>query len=254
MIFVQLSEITQAYGLTTLVYILINFLFTIIVLFKAIKRKQRILYIFSLCILFTATSWYSSGLGYLFWILTGEILDYTVYVLIGTVGVPIAILSWLYIYMTLINSKKKNLVLILYAIISIAYEIYILYFLFIAPNAPNTQMIGKFDPNSPLDMNYNLIITIYKLIALITSCGTGIHFAMRSMKIKDSLEVVWKGRFLFISFVLFGFASIFDIMSLALWLLIIIRACLVLSTISFYIGFILPKSIKKLLSIKEFDT
>jgi len=108
MFFQVLSDLAQISGLTALIAVLISFLLGFIVLIKYFKTKQVLIFNFFLCIIFTASPWYPSGLGYLYWIITGEFLTYQIYVLIGTVGIPIAILAWLNVYLSTINPKKKK--------------------------------------------------------------------------------------------------------------------------------------------------
>ena len=72
------------------------------------------------------------------------------------------------------------------------------------------------------------------------------------MKREEISEIRWKGRFLFIAFILFGISAIFDaIIEMETTLLVIIRILLDFSSFFFYLGFILPSWCKKILSIKE---
>jgi hypothetical protein len=63
---------------------------------------------------------------------------------------------------------------------------------------------------------------------------------------------MWKGYFLLFAFILFGISAIFDaLIDMNALTLVIIRIILVISNLFFYIGFILPKWVMKILSIKE---
>lgn len=250
--FQEVSELAQISGLTGLIANFISAFFGLIVLYKAIKSKDKLVFYFYLCIVFTASPWFPSGYGYLFWLITGITLEYQVYVLIGMMFVPIAILSWLYIYLTTIRPDKKKLVLTIYSIISIIFEIYLFYFLFFAPDAPVELLLGIFDdPTNPIDIDYKGFILIYLGLSVITSTITGIHFSIMSMKIKEDPSMVWKGRLLIIGFLLFGFSSIFDAMiEMVPIVLIFVRTLLAIGNVFFYMGFILPKWTKKILSIE----
>jgi hypothetical protein len=256
MIFQVLSDLAKISGLTALIAVLIGFLLGLIVLIKFFKTKQFLIFNFFLCIIFTLSPWYPSGLGYLYWFITGEFLNYQIYVLIGTVGVPIAILAWLNVYMSTINPKKKKLVLILYGILSIFFELYLFYFLLLAPGAPVDSLLGIIhDPANPMDMDYKGFVLIFLGLSILTACITGFHFAAKSMKKEELPEIRWKGRFLLIGFLFFGISAIFDaIIEMDPILLILMRSILALATFLFYLGFILPRWIKKLLSIKEEST
>ena len=253
MFFQVLSDLAQISGLTALIAVSISFLLGFIVLIKFFKTKQVLIFNFFLCIIFTASPWYPSGLGYLYWIITGEFLTYQIYVLIGTVGIPIAILAWLNVYLSTINPKKKKLVLILYGIFSIFFELYLFYFLLLAPGAPVNSLLGIIiDPANPMDIDYKGFVLIFLGLSILTACITGFHFAAKSMKKEEPSEIRLKGKFLLIAFLFFGISAIFDaLIEMDSLLLIIIRIILALAMFFFYLGFILPKWIKKILSIKD---
>ncbi len=254
MFFQVLSDLAKISGITALISVLIGFLLGFIVLIKYFKTKQVLIFNFFLCIIFTLSPWYPSGLGYLYWIITGEFLNYQIYVLIGTVGVPIAILAWLNVYLSTLKSKKKKKpVLIIYGIVSIFFELYLLYFLLLAPGAPVKSYLGIIiDPTNPMDMDYKGFVLIFLGLSILTACVTGFHFAAKSMKKEELPEIRWKGRFLLIGFLFFGISAIFDaIIEMGPTLLVLMRTILALATFFFYLGFILPGWSKKLLSIKE---
>ena len=257
MFFQVLSELAKISGITALIAVLIGFLLGFIVLIKFFKTKQVLIFNFFLCIIFTLSPWYPSGLGYLYWIINGEFLSYQMYVLIGTVGVPIAILAWLNVYLSMLKKKgKKKPVLIIYGILSIYFELYLLYFLLRAPGAPVKPSIGIIiDPTNPMDIDYKGFVLIFLGLSILTACITGFHFAAKSMKKKELPEIRWKGRFLLIGFLFFGISAIYDaIIEMSPILLILMRIILVFATFFFYLGFILPSWSKKLLSIKEETT
>jgi len=253
MFFQVLSDLAKISGLTALISVSISFLLGFIVLIKYFKTRQVLIFNFFLCIIFTSSPWYPSGLGYLYWIITGEFLSYQIYVLIGTVGVPIAILAWLNVYLSTIKPKKKKLVLILYGIFSIFFELYLFYFLLLAPGAPIESLLGIIiDPTNPMDIDYKGFVLIFLGLSILTSCITGFHFAAKSMKKEEPPEIRWKGKFLLIAFLFFGISAIFDaLIEMDPILLIIMRIILALAMFLFYLGFILPQWIKKILSIKD---
>ena len=253
MFFQFISYLAQISGLTALIAVSISFLLGTIVLIKYFKTKQVLIFNFFLCIIFTSSPWYPSGLGYLYWIITGEFLTYQIYVLIGTVGIPIAILAWLNVYLSTIKPKKKKQVLIIYGVFSIFFEVYLFYFLLLAPGAPVNSLLGIIiDPTNPMDIDYKGFVLIFLGLSILTACITGFHFAANSMKKEELPEIRWKGRFLLIAFLFFGISAIFDaLIEMGPTLLIVMRVILALAMFLFYLGFILPRWSKKILSIKE---
>ncbi len=254
MIYQAISELAIISGLTAAIAVFISVFLGLIVLTKYLKTKDNLIFYFFICIVFTSTPWYPSGLGFIYWLITGVVLPYQTYVLLGNVTIPIAIIAWLNVYMTTLKPQRKKLVLISYAIISLFFELYLFYFLYFAPGAPVDFLLGIInDVSNPTDIEYKGFILVFLGLSIVTACVTGIHFALSSIKLKENQALIWKGYFLFIAFLLFGISAIFDaLIDMNAITLVIIRIILALSMFFFYLGFILPKWIKKVLSIKEF--
>ncbi|TFG15993.1 MAG: hypothetical protein EU535_00095 [Promethearchaeota archaeon] len=249
MLFVELDELTQLCGLTGVIGLGIVILFGILVLYEAIIKKERILFMFFLAIIFTVSPWLPCDIGYIYWLITKNEIEYQIYVLLGTFGIPIAIIAWLDIYMTIMKPDKKKVVLISYAIFSLTFYIYLFYFLLLVPDAPIKAMIGY--RRTPLDINYKGYILVYMGVSIIVGTYTGLEFAIVSMKMKDNLVVQWKGRFLLVSFILFAVGAVGDaLLELNTIMLIIIKIILMISSLFYYIGFIMPKWMRKLLKIE----
>lgn len=253
MFFQVLSELAKISGLSAFISVLIALTLGLIVLIKYIKTRQPLIFNFFLCIVFTTSPWWPSGVGYFIWAITGVILPYQIYVLLGTVGVPIAILAWLNVYLSTLKPNLKKLVLIIYGIFSVIFEVYLFYFVLFAPGAPVSALLGIInDPLNPMNIDFKGFVLIFLGLSILTACITGFHFALNSMKKEEHPEIRWKGRFLLIAFLLFGVSAIFDaIIEMGPVLLLIMRILLVAANFLFYLGFILPKWSKKLLSIRE---
>lgn len=104
---------------------------------------------------------------------------------------------------------------------------------------------------TPLDINYKVYLIIFMGISIVVGTITGIHFSIVSMRIEASPTVQWKGRFLLISFILFALGAIGDaLIELTAFTLIIVKIILMLSSLCYYIGFIMPKWMEKILAIK----
>jgi len=241
----------QVSGISALIAVCIGFIMGSIVLYRSIKTKDRLVFSFFLAVIFTLSPWYPSGFGYLIWLFTqGGFLPQSFYILIGTIAIPIAIIAWLDVYMATIRPRNRKFVLLIFSGLSVVFEIYLFYFLFIAPNAPIYEILGIISMGiNPLDIDYKGFVLIYLAIAIISACATGIHFSYTSLKI-DEKPVIWKGRFLFLAFTFFGIAAIFDAMiDLGPIFIVIIRIVLILAIFFFYAGFLLPKWIRKLLHL-----
>ncbi|MFX1279274.1 MAG: hypothetical protein ACFFA3_07645 [Promethearchaeota archaeon] len=249
MIFIALDDLTQLSGFFGFIAVLIAWAYGVIVFFKFLKTKERTLLFFFLAIMFTMSPWYPSGLGYIYWLFTRQEISYPLYVLLGTIGVPIALISWLQIYMPVLHPKRKDVVTLIIACLSLSFYIYLFYFVFLAPGAPVTEVIGI--KRNPLDIDYKGFILVFLAISLLVSTITGNEFAITSLKVKDNPIVNWKGRFLIISFNVFAIGSIGDgFITLTPVTLIVFRTFMMISSTTYYIGFILPKWMKKILKLQ----
>lgn len=249
MIFIALDDLTQLSGLFGFIAVLIAWFYGAIVLYKFFQTKEKSLFYFFFAIIFTMSPWYPSGLGFIYWLFTRQELIYPVYVLLGTLGVPIALIAWLQIYMPALHPKKKDIVTLLLICLSIAFYIYLFYFVFFAPSAPVEGIIGI--KRSPIDIDYRGFILVFLAISLLISTITGNEFSIVSLKMRDNPVVRWKGRFLIISFNLFTIGAIGDgFITLTPVTLIIFRTFMMISSTTYYIGFILPKWMRRFLSLE----
>ncbi len=250
MLFVELDTFTQLSGLLAVLAVFITWMYGLIVLFKAIKQKNKTLLYFFIAIIFTMAPWYPSGLGYIYWLISHEEIAYPVYVLLGTIGTPIALLAWLQIYMPALHKKQKGIATWITLSLTITFYIYTIMFLFIAPGAPVERLIGF--KRSAIDIDYKGFVLVFLAFSLLVSTITGIDFSIASLKIKDNPVTKWKGRFLMLSFNFFAIGAIGDgFLPLTPPTLIIFRLFMMLSSTFYYLGFILPTWLRKLLRLEE---
>ncbi len=246
---VVLDDLTQLSGIFGVLAIAIAWLYGGIVLYKFIQSKEKLLLYLFLAIVFTMSPWYPSGFGYIYWLITRQELVYPAYVLIGTIGAPIALISWIQIYMPTLHKKWKGVVTWISICLSVIFYIYLIYFLFIPSGAPIDELIGIKD--SAIDISYKGFVLGFLAFLLLFSTVTGNDFAIASLKEKDNPILKWKGRFLLLSFNLFAIGGIGDgFLPLSPATLIIFRTLMMLASTFYYLGFILPGWVKKLLKIE----
>ncbi|TXT59168.1 MAG: conserved membrane protein of unknown function [Promethearchaeota archaeon] len=242
----ELSIWVQLSGVASLISISIAIFFSIFILVRANKYRDKDLYKFFFITLFVLSPWYPGAFGYLYWLFTNHLLPYEIYVLIGTNFIPLYFLLWLDVYLTKTFPDKKKAILIIYSIFSIILEIYVVYFLFVAPGAPVKELLPIVYPER-LDHTYSGFILVYSLTCIITALITGVHFSLVAMKKSKDKIIQWKGRFLFIAFILFVGIMFLDSTLVNPIVISIIRILFVADMTFFYFGFILPKPIEKLL-------
>ncbi|MFX1455950.1 MAG: hypothetical protein ACFFDB_11315 [Promethearchaeota archaeon] len=248
MIFITLDNLSQISGILGLMSICIAWLYGIIVLIKFINTRDKLLFYFFLAIIFTVSPWYPSGLGYLYWLITNEALTYPAYVLLGTIGVPIALIAWLQIYMPTLHQKQNRIVTIITLCLSLIFYVYVFVFLFAFSNPVDTIIGIK---RSAIDIDYKGFVLGFLAFSLLVSTITGNEFSISSLRVKDDPVVLWKGRFLILSFNLFAIGAIGDgFIPLTPPTLIIFRLFLLFANTFYYIGFILPKWMRKILHLE----
>ncbi|MFX1411045.1 MAG: hypothetical protein ACFFA6_11885, partial [Promethearchaeota archaeon] len=101
-----------------------------------------------------------------------------------------------------------------------------------------------------IDIDYKGFVLVFLAFSILVSTITGNDFSIASLKVEDP-TIQWKGRFLILSFNLFAIGAIGDgILELTSITLIIFRLFMVLASTFYYIGFIMPKWMKKILSLE----
>ncbi|TFG11375.1 MAG: hypothetical protein EU531_11625 [Promethearchaeota archaeon] len=245
--FIDLDPLSQLSGILGTIAVAVAFFYGILVIIKAVQLKYKDLYYFFFAVIFTISPWYPSGFGYIYWLITNDVIPYPIYVLLGTMGVPVALFSWFQIYIPALHPRLKKPLLTITAILSIIYYVYVFFFLFFAPGAPVTHLIGI--KQSAIDIEYKGFALIFLAFSLLVSTITGNEFALNSLKNEEKL-IKWKGRFLILSFNFFAIGAIGDgFLPLNPITLIIFRVFMVLSSTFYYLGFILPKWMRNLLKI-----
>ena len=245
----QLKETTQLSGLISLIGFVFIFALVCLILYTAIKNGIKKLYLFAIYLLSLSSPWYPSGFGYVYWLITGSIFNYQIYVLLGTIGIPLVALTWFYIYTSIMYPNWKKISLIFFGILSIIFYLYVFYFLFFAPGAPVEAMIGI--KITPLDIEYKGFITIYIIVGFLIGAPTFFHFAISSMRTKNDPKIQWRGKLLLVTSILFIFGAITDaLIELTPIFLIIIRTIITISALTFYMGFVMPDWVKRVLKLE----
>lgn len=245
MLMENLSLESQISGLFTLLALPFLFIVSAIALKRAIRYRERSLFLFFLTVLFAFSPWWPAAFSYLYWLITSNLLNYEFNVFVGMAFAPIAILSWLDIYLTALKPKLEKPLVGTLLVFSIIFEIYLIYFLFLAPAAPVKPLLGEVNE---LRTNFSGFVLIYSLIAGPLVSILGIHFSIISIGKKENRETQQKGKFLLSGFTLFTLLLIFDTILPHTLIagIIIIRIGLIFCGILLYIGFILPKWAKKI--------
>jgi len=95
---------------------------------------------------------------------------------------------------------------------------------------------GKFN------ISFGILVRIYGLIAFLSIFITGMHFAIKTMRIDEKL-IKWKGRLLAMAFIFYTTGLIADsfVPTIYPFFTALFRALVIFSGILFYLAFFLPK-------------
>lgn len=222
------------------VFVLISIIISIRIFIKYYQYKSTDFIFVGLVWLFLSTPWWGNAISFFMWMFFEEEIHIFLDLFLGNVFLPIALISWIYIFTKFVYDDLKKKILTIYGLICILYEIFLILFFII-----DYRIIGN--ATARFNTEHNLYPFIFQVFAILTSLITGTIFARESMKSSNPRNQ-WKGRFLLLAFVSFTIAAVFDAaIPMDALTLVIIRSILISSAISYYLGFFIPNKIVKLL-------
>ena len=202
------------------------------------KIKELIFAGITWCII-TSPFW-ADIVSYL-WYLTFNIhLSDLLYFLLCIGLIPLAHITWMIFFTSFFLKKNQKEIVSVFLIEAIIFEIVFVYFLIVDPSKIATRI--------PLTtVEWAPFIIIYLLLSILLFLLTGIAFTLQSFK-SDKEDTRLKGRFLLIAFISFMIGVIIEIIPIFFEFKYVLSRLIILSAaIEFYIGFILPSQIKKIL-------
>jgi len=164
------------------------------------------------------------------------------YFLLSTTLVPLTGFFYIVAITDLIYKKYQKLLTISEIMNTVGFEIICIYSLFTNPSL----IITKTDPTSIVLSSF-VVLSILALSTMVLLFG--FLLSINLLKSNDP-EVKLKGKLLNIAYILFLIGGFMDMVELTTLLDFIDRIILILSSILFYFGFILPDWMKKIF-IKE---
>ncbi|MHA2275676.1 MAG: hypothetical protein ACXAC2_07920 [Candidatus Kariarchaeaceae archaeon] len=239
-----LSSLDTLNGVFSIIFVAISLLVGIIILTRYFKYKERIYFLVGITWVLIASPWWPSSLSFLVAISNGIGISSEIYFLIGNIFAPIAIITWLLAFTEFLYTNKRKLILLVFSIFGLIFEILFITLLLLAPD-----LIGELNP--PVDVNYKSFTMIFLISFLSVMVVSGFLFANLSLK-SDDPEVKLKGKLLIIAYITFSVGALLDSsIPLNEALIIITRLILILSSFCWYGGFILPRWMKKYLLRKK---
>jgi len=239
-----ISELEFIGGLFSLIYVLISTLIGLLIASKYLKIKRPIFLLMGLTWIFMACPWWPSSISFLLALLTGQGLNFVTYVIIGNATVPIFVMLLTTSMSELLYKERQKRIFAIFAVYGVIIEIYLFYYIIVDPSALGTL-------NGIVDIEYSGVLRYYLISVIILIVVVGILIARPQLK-SDNPELRLKGKLLLIAYILWPIGAFADAaLPLNVITLPIIRIILISSSMFFYIGFILPKFIKKMFLKEE---
>jgi hypothetical protein len=231
-------------GSFSLIFVLISMIVGITIASKYRQYRSVTYLLIGITWIGLTTPWLPSTVSFLKYLITTTGIDSVTYFAIGNIASPLILITWIYSFTEFKFKDKRYLLVIIFLVIGLIFEIYLVYFLVNDPT-----VIGSL--SGDLDVTYRGVVLLWAVFIVLTVLITGVLFGRESMK-SDDPEITLKGKFLIVAFVSWAIGAVMDAaLPLNIVTLTIARIILISSAIEFYIGFILPKIVKKLFLNKK---
>jgi hypothetical protein len=236
-----LTPIEILHSSFSLVAVFISILIGLIIISKYFKFKQRNILLIGIFWTGLTFPWLPTVITFIMMLTVGYGLTVEGFILIGIMILPITVLCGLTAFISLLGVRKPKRRLILLSVLAfnLIFEGLIIYFLF-----TDVSVIATLE--DVLIINWSVFSQIYFIINLVLFLVTGILFSRKSLQ-AESREIRFKGKLLMAAFISFTIGTVLDFAIPNPLTYIIARLILLSSSIEFYIGFLLPERIKRLL-------
>jgi len=240
---VELTSLDILNGSLSIIQVIINLIVGIKLISKYFKYKSRPLFFMGLSMILLSEVWFTHGLALILVLTTGSGLSPQMFFIIAFMLVPLAMVCWMMVITELIYKEHQKVILSIYIIFGIIFEILFFTLLFI-----DYRLIGELE--TPVEVHTAPFMTGYLLIILINVLITGFLFFRESSKSNDP-EIKLKGKLFVVSSTSFAIASILDTLALNFVALIIVRMVFIFSAVAVYGAFLLPDWMKNLFLKEE---
>ncbi|TFG02096.1 MAG: hypothetical protein EU542_05715 [Promethearchaeota archaeon] len=238
---IVLTPFEALYGALTFIGVIISVLLGILIAFKYFKFKKIDFLLVGLTWIFLVSPYWSDAIQFITIMIFGTELNPDLYFFIANAFIAPIHIVWIYAISDFLFPIRKKALIAIFSIEAIAFEAVFLWTFFLDP-----ALIG--DQKSWFVVEWAIWIQIYLLVSIALFLVTGFLFAGRSLKSQNK-DLKLKGKFLIVAFVSFTIAAVIDVVGAETpneLTIFLARTFLIISSICFYIGFILPRFIKGL--------
>lgn len=232
-------------GLLSLLTVSVSFLVGLIMVMKYFQyRKKELLYV-GLAWIAVYQPWWPGTFAFLvniFGIVDGSI-GAGLYILIATMAIPPACFAWFMGVTEMLFEGKRNMLVGLYVLGTALMSIFIIAWVIVDPTFLGEIYIVNSD--------YGLIMTTYFMFINVSVAVTCALMGRGSIRSKIP-QVQLRGKFLIAASVCYFLGGVLDVglIESIPWIIFISRSILMSGSVLFYLGFLLPKFLEKIL-LKE---
>ncbi|MHA1489271.1 MAG: hypothetical protein ACTSRI_06415 [Promethearchaeota archaeon] len=226
-------------GSFSFVFVLISVIVGSVIILKYFETKRKDFVLVGLTWIGLSTPWLADSINLILGLLSSDFLSKEVNFIIGNTLLPVFVLCWIKASTNLVLKEKQKLLLVIFLIIGVVFEILFFYLLF-----NDIDQIGVF--STPFQIVYGLFVEIFLIFFIAIFLIMGLLFSRETLK-SDKPETRFKGKVLILAFISFAVGAFLD--SQIPEVFMIARIVLITSAIEFYVGFMLPNWVKKLFHI-----
>ncbi|MFX1239308.1 MAG: hypothetical protein ACFFAS_12505 [Promethearchaeota archaeon] len=227
-------------GAMTWIFTALSFLLGILMFQKYYQYKDKQLLLVGVTWIFLTTPWWGDAITFVYYIATSEVLPDPIYFFLANAFIAPIFYTWPKTIGELVIEDKPRLkkairsILMLWAII---FEIAFVSIFFIDPN-----LIGLRKDYYIADWAWFVSTFILSGSLLLTI--TGMVFSYKAIT-SEKPTIQLKGIFLMDAFLVFSVATFLEVLLDVMPIVIIARILGISAALCFYIGFVLPKFIRK---------
>ena len=235
----ELTPLEIFYGSFTLLSVVISTILGILFALKYKKYRKVDYLAVGITWFLLASPYWSDALQFISVMVIGIQISTNLYYFLANAFIAPMYITWIFALTNILFVKRKKIFRIIFSIIAVVVETLFLIAFFINPN-----FIGE--QKSAFVVEWTIWVQIYLLFSIILFLITGFLFARASLK-SENPELKLKGKFLILAFITFTIGTIIDVVgaeSPTEITIFLARTFVIISSISFFIGYTLPKFIK----------
>ena len=226
-------------GLFSLIFVVISTIIALKIAWTYKHTKNATFIFVGLAWLGMGKPWWGSTVSFIVALFNEIGLEPITYVLVNYAFISFFIIAWLIAVHRLMDFGYFKYIFSIILIISIIFELLILYFTF-----SNVSFLAV--RINPVDYELGLLLILYLIFNLLLFIILGFAFSIASLRTEEP-EIKIKGKILFFAFFIFLVGALLE----TLISFPPNRLILIVSAILFYIGLMMPKKIKKYIIREE---